>query len=54
MRVIDANVKDLNPYERYLRAQIMAMNRKQTARAIVFGRLKARAYRMYAIKTPYY
>ena len=47
-------LKDLNPYERYLRAELAAWGNKQTDRAIMFARLKARAYRMYAIETPYY
>ena len=47
-------MKALNPYQRYLRAELRAWGNKQTSRAITFARLKARAYRMYAITTPYY
>lgn len=55
----------LNPYERYLLAANLARVRrthtqeeeeaaKQLERELRFSRLKARAYLMYAIKTPYF
>jgi len=44
----------MNVYERYLRAEMRAWADNDTAKAMLLARWKARAYRMYAVKTPYF
>lgn len=44
----------MTPYHRYLAAELRARGEGKTALANTFARMKARAYRMYGIETPYY
>jgi hypothetical protein len=44
----------MNVYERYLRAEMRAWADGETAKAMLLARWKSRAYRMYAVKTPYF
>jgi hypothetical protein len=41
-------------YMRYLRAEMHAWANGETAKAMLLARWKARAYRMYAVETPYF
>ncbi len=44
----------MNVYQRYLRAEMRAWADGETAKAMLLARWKARAYRMYAVETPYF
>jgi hypothetical protein len=44
----------MQTYLRYLRAELRAWAEGNTAKAMTLARWKARAYRMYAVETPYY
>ena len=44
----------MNVYLRLLRAENIAWLQGNTGKAIILARWKARAYKMYAVETPYY
>ena len=44
----------MQTYLRYMRAESRAWAEGNTAKAMLLARWKARAYRMYAVETPYY
>jgi hypothetical protein len=44
----------MNTYLRYMRAELRAWADGNAAKAIILARWKARAYKMYAVETPYY
>lgn len=44
----------MNAYMRYMHAEMRAWAEGDTAKAIMLARLKARAYKMYAVTVPYY
>lgn len=43
----------MHVYHRYLHAEMRAWFQGHTAKAMTLARWKARAYKMYAIQTPY-